>query len=241
MGADPKKINPLVPVDLVIDHSVQVDMFGNGMALEKNAEIEFERNRERFEFLRWGQKAFSNFRVVPPATGIVHQVNLEYLAGVTLTAGADDATTAYPDTPVGTASHTTMISGLGVVGWGVGGIEAEAVMLGQPLYLLTPQVVGFKLTSRLRDGVTATDLVLTVTQMLRKRGVVDKFVEFYGPGLSAMSLPDRATIANMSPEYGATMGFFPVDAETLRYLERTGRADAARLVASSCSTPQLLR
>ncbi len=229
LGADPKKINPLVPVDLVIDHSVQVDVFGNVLALERNAEIEFERNRERYEFLRWGQKAFSNFRVVPPATGIVHQVNLEYLARGVLTAKAGGETWAYPDSLVGTDSHTTMINGLGVVGWGVGGIEAEAVMLGQPLYLLTPQVVGFKLTGRLRDGVTATDLVLTVTQILRKKGVVDKFVEFYGPGLSAMSLPDRATIANMAPEYGATMGFFPVDDESLRYLERTGRRDAAKL------------
>src|SRR5262245_39474155 len=229
MGGDARRINPLVPVDLVIDHSVQVDLFGTAAALEKNAEIEFTRNRERYEFLRWGQQAFSNFRVVPPATGIVHQVNLEYLAGVTLTAPEAGDTVAYPDTLVGTDSHTTMINGLGVVGWGVGGIEAEAVMLGQPLYLLTPQVVGFKLTGRLRDGVTATDLVLTVTQMLRKKVVVDKFVEFYGPGLSSMSLPDRATIANMAPEYGATIGFFPVDDETLRYLERTNRRDAARL------------
>ena len=241
MGADPKKINPLVPVDLVIDHSVQVDMFGNGMALEKNAEIEFQRNRERFEFLRWGQKAFSNFRVVPPATGIVHQVNLEFLAGVTLTARDGSATVAYPDTLVGTDSHTTMINGLGVVGWGVGGIEAEAVMLGQPLYMLTPQVVGFKLTGRLRDGVTATDLVLTVTQMLRKRGVVDKFVEFYGPGVSAMSLPDRATIGNMAPEYGATIGFFPVDDETIRYLERTNRPEAARLTEAYYKAQGLFR
>ncbi|HXS82450.1 MAG TPA: aconitate hydratase AcnA, partial [Methylomirabilota bacterium] len=242
MGGDPRKINPLVPVDLVIDHSVQVDMFGNGMALEKNAEIEFQRNRERFEFLRWGQKAFSNFRVVPPATGIVHQVNLEFLASCTLTrALADGVTEAYPDTLVGTDSHTTMINGLGVVGWGVGGIEAEAVMLGQPLYMLTPQVVGFKLTGRLRDGVTATDLVLTVTQMLRKRGVVDKFVEFYGPGLSAMSLPDRATIGNMAPEYGATIGFFPVDDETLRYLERTNRRDAARLTEAYYKAQGLFR
>jgi aconitate hydratase len=241
MGADPKKINPLVPVDLVIDHSVQVDMFGNGMALEKNAEIEFQRNRERFEFLRWGQKAFSNFRVVPPATGIVHQVNLEFLAGVTLTSRDGDATVAYPDTLVGTDSHTTMINGLGVVGWGVGGIEAEAVMLGQPLYMLTPQVVGFKLTGRLRDGVTATDLVLTVTQMLRKRGVVDKFVEFYGPGVSGMSLPDRATIGNMAPEYGATIGFFPVDDETLRYLERTNRREAARLTEAYYKAQGLFR
>ena len=241
MGADPKRINPLVPVDLVIDHSVQVDLFGTNAALEQNAEIEFARNKERYEFLRWGQKAFSNLRVVPPATGIVHQVNLEYLASATLTVQDGGATVAYPDTLVGTDSHTTMINGLGVVGWGVGGIEAEAVMLGQPLYLLTPQVVGFKITGKLRDGVTATDLVLTVTQMLRKKGVVDKFVEFYGPGLSAMSLPDRATIANMAPEYGATVGFFPVDAETLRYLERTNRADAARLTEAYCRAQGLFR
>src|SRR5262249_38292355 len=241
MGADPKQINPLVPVDLVIDHSVQVDLFGNGMALEKNAEIEFQRNRERFEFLRWGQKAFSNFRVVPPATGIVHQVNLEFLAGVTLTARDGDATVAYPDTLVGTDSHTTMINGLGVVGWGVGGTEPEAAMLRQPRYPVPPQRVGFKLTGRLRDGVTATDLVLTVTQMLRKRGVVDKFVEFHGPGVSAMSLPDRATIGNMAPEYGATIGFFPVDDETIRYLERTNRRDAARLTEAYCKAQGLFR
>ncbi|MEY4374212.1 MAG: aconitate hydratase, partial [Candidatus Eisenbacteria bacterium] len=241
MGADPKRINPLVPVDLVIDHSVQVDLFGTNAALEQNAEIEFARNKERYEFLRWGQKAFSNFRVVPPATGIVHQVNLEYLASTTLTMQDGGATVAYPDTLVGTDSHTTMINGLGVVGWGVGGIEAEAVMLGQPLYLLTPQVVGFRITGKLRDGVTATDLVLTVTQMLRKKGVVDKFVEFYGPGLSAMSLPDRATIANMAPEYGATVGFFPVDAETLRYLERTNRGDAAKLTEAYCRAQGLFR
>jgi aconitase A len=242
LKADPKKINPLVPVDLVIDHSVQVDVFGSVIALERNAEIEFERNRERYEFLRWGQQAFSNFRVVPPATGIVHQVNLEFLSrGVLIGPAVGGGQAAFPDTLVGTDSHTTMINGLGVVGWGVGGIEAEAVMLGQPLYLVMPQVVGFRLSGALREGVTATDLVLTVTQMLRKKGVVDKFVEFYGPGLSAMSLPDRATIANMSPEYGATMGFFPVDAETLRYLERTGRADAARLVEAYCKTQQLFR
>ncbi len=241
MGGDPGRINPLVPVDLVIDHSVQVDLFGSRAALEKNAEIEFQRNQERYEFLRWGQKAFSNFRVVPPATGIVHQVNLEYLAGVTLTSPDGGATVAYPDTLVGTDSHTTMINGLGVVGWGVGGIEAEAVMLGQPLYLLTPQVVGFKLTGRLRDGVTATDLVLTVTQMLRKKGVVDKFVEFYGPGLSGMSLPDRATLANMAPEYGATIGYFPVDAETLRYLERTNRKPAAELTEAYFKAQGLFR
>ena len=242
LGGDAKKINPLVPVDLVIDHSVQVDVFGNMIALERNAEIEFERNRERYEFLRWGQKAFANFRVVPPATGIVHQVNLEYLARGVLT-GPDPAggTAAYPDSLVGTDSHTTMINGLGVVGWGVGGIEAEAVMLGQPLYILMPEVVGFRLTGSLRDGVTATDLVLTVTQMLRRKGVVDTFVEFHGPGLSAMSLPDRATIGNMSPEYGATMGFFPVDDETLRYLERTGRGDAAKLVERYCKEQGLFR
>ncbi len=241
MGGDPKKINPLVPVDLVIDHSVQVDVFGIGAALAQNAEIEFTRNRERYEFLRWGQKAFRNFRVVPPATGIVHQVNLEYLAQGVLTAERDGVREAFPDSLVGTDSHTTMINGLGVVGWGVGGIEAEAVMLGQPLYMVMPQVVGFRLTGALRDGVTATDLVLTVTQMLRKRGVVDKFVEFFGPGLSAMSIADRATIANMSPEYGATMGFFPVDAETLRYLERTNRADAARLVEAYTKEQGLFR
>jgi aconitate hydratase len=224
LGGDPARINPLVPVDLVIDHSVQVDVFGSPAAAEKNAHIEFERNRERYEFLRWGQKAFRNFRVVPPATGIVHQVNLELLAGVVLTRTEGADTVAFPDTLVGTDSHTTMINGLGVVGWGVGGIEAEAVMLGQPLYLLTPEVVGFRLSGRLREGVTATDLVLTVTQMLRQKGVVDKFVEFYGDGLAQMSLADRATVANMAPEYGATMGFFPVDEETLLYLRRTGRS-----------------
>lgn len=219
MGGDPKRIQPLVPCDLVIDHSVQVDFFGTAQSLGQNVKMEFDRNRERYQFLRWGQKAFNNFRVVPPATGIVHQVNLEYLAKVVLTReGA-----AFPDSLVGTDSHTTMINGLGVVGWGVGGIEAEAVMLGQPIYMLLPEVVGFRLAGQLPEGSTATDLVLTVTQMLRKHGVVNKFVEFYGTGLDAMSLPDRATLANMAPEYGATMGYFPVDAETLRYLERTGR------------------
>ena len=226
LGGDPRKINPLVPVDLVIDHSVQVDYFGSLEALKQNAEIEFGRNRERYEFLRWGQKAFANFRVVPPATGIVHQVNLEFLAKGVLTQKEDGTIVAFPDTLVGTDSHTTMINGLGVLGWGVGGIEAEAAMLGQPLYMVTPQVVGMKLVGRLREGVTATDLVLTVTQILRKKGVVEKFVEFYGPGISQMSLPDRATIGNMAPEYGATIGFFPVDAETLRYLTRTGRTPA---------------
>ncbi len=241
LGGDPGRINPLVPVDLVIDHSVQVDVFGSNAALEQNAEIEFTRNRERYEFLRWGQKSFRNFRVVPPATGIVHQVNLEYLAQGVITAPGADGKLAYPDTLVGTDSHTTMINGLGVVGWGVGGIEAEAVMLGQPLYMVMPQVVGFRLQGRLRDGVTATDLVLTVTQMLRKKGVVDKFVEFCGPGLSAMSVADRATLSNMAPEYGATMGFFPVDAETLRYLERTNRGDQAALVGAYCKAQGLFR
>jgi aconitate hydratase A / 2-methylisocitrate dehydratase len=224
LGGDPKRINPLVPVDLVVDHSVQVDVFASADALQKNAALEFSRNGERYEFLRWGQKAFRNFRVVPPATGIVHQVNLELLAQGVLTREVDGVTLAFPDTLVGTDSHTTMINGLGVLGWGVGGIEAEAVMLGQPVYMVTPQVVGFKLRGRLREGVTATDLVLTVTQMLRKKGVVEKFVEFFGPGLSQMSLADRATIANMAPEYGATCGFFPVDDETLAYLRRTGRS-----------------
>lgn len=226
LGGDPKKINPLVLTDVVIDHSVGVDFFGNGLALQKNADLEFERNRERYEFLRWGSKAFKNLRVVPPATGIVHQVNLEYLAQGVLEKGGE----LFPDTLVGADSHTTMINGLGVLGWGVGGIEAEAVMLGQPIYIVTPQVVGFKLTGALQEGVTATDLVLTVTQMLRKKGVVEKFVEFYGTGLSAISLPDRATIGNMAPDYGATMGFFPTDAETLRYLRATGRHQAADLV-----------
>jgi aconitate hydratase len=223
LGGNPGKINPLVPVDLVIDHSVQVDFFATGDALQRNAEIEFQRNRERYEFLKWGQKAFSNFRVVPPMTGIVHQVNLEYLAEVVMTKEEDGRTVIFPDTLVGTDSHTTMVNGLGVLGWGVGGIEAEAVMLGQPMDMLLPEVIGFKLTGRLKEGITATDLVLTVTQMLRKKGVVDKFVEFHGPGLDSMSLPDRATIANMAPEYGATMGYFPVDAETLRYMRLTGR------------------
>src|SRR5438874_5330629 len=237
MGGDPKKINPLVPVDLVIDHSVQVDFFGTAFALQRNADLEFERNKERYEFLAWARKAFENFRVVPPATGIVHQVNLEYLAqGVLVREGV-----AFPDTLVGTDSHTTMINGLGVVGWGVGGIEAEAVMLGQPIYVLTPQVIGFKLYGRLREGVTATDLVLTVTQMLRNKGVVDKFVEFYGTGLSAMSLPDRATIGNMSPDYGATMGFFPVDAETIDYLRRANRGTSAGLVEKYTKAQGLFR
>ena len=225
LGADPKKINPLVPVDLVIDHSVQVDFFATTDALRRNTEVEFQRNRERYEFLKWGQKAFRNFRVVPPMTGIVHQVNLEYLADVVMTKQDGEETLAFPDTLVGTDSHTTMINGLGVVGWGVGGIEAEAVMLGQPMDMLLPDVIGFKVYGKLRDGVTATDLVLTVTQMLRKKGVVDKFVEFYGEGLNSMSLTDRATIGNMAPEYGATIGYFPVDEETLRYMRLTGRPE----------------
>ena len=219
MGGNPDRVEPLIPVDLVVDHSVQVDSFANSDALRRNGEIEFERNRERYEFLRWGANAFESFRVVPPMTGIVHQVNLEYLAkGVIARDGV-----AFPDSLVGADSHTTMINGLGVVGWGVGGIEGEAVMLGQPIYMLTPEVVGFKLDGQLPEGTTATDLTLTVVQMLREKGVVDKFVEFYGTGLTSIGLADRATIANMAPEYGATMGFFPVDDETLRYLLHTGR------------------
>src|SRR5579864_1513109 len=220
LGADPKKANPLVPVDLVIDHSVQVDQFGTKGAFQANALLEFQRNQERYSFLRWGQAAFENFRAVPPDTGIVHQVNLEYLAPVVMTSNG----AAYPDTVVGTDSHTTMINGLGVVGWGVGGIEAEACMLGQPATMLLPAVVGFKLHGRLPEGATATDLVLTVTQMLRKKGVVGKFVEFYGEGVGALSLADRATIANMAPEYGATIGVFPIDNASLDYLRMTNRA-----------------
>ena len=247
LGGDPRRINPLVPVDLVIDHSVQVDFFATPDALQRNTEIEFQRNRERYEFLKWGQKAFNNFRVVPPMTGIVHQVNLEYLAQVVLARPATPESDraefiAFPDTLVGTDSHTTMINGLGVVGWGVGGIEAEAVMLGQPMDMLLPDVIGFKLHGRLREGVTATDLVLTVTQMLRQMGVVDKFVEFFGPGLDSMSLPDRATIGNMAPEYGATIGYFPIDAETLRYLRMTGRpADVVERVEAYARAQQLFR
>ena len=226
LGGDYKKINPQVQCDLVIDHSIQVDAFGSRKAFGINVAKEFERNQERYEFLKWGQNAFKNFRVVPPATGIVHQVNLEYLAKGVLTQKAGKETVAYPDSLVGTDSHTTMINGLGIVGWGVGGIEAEAVMLGEPMYMLMPEVVGFKLTGRLREGVTATDLVLTVTQILRKKGVVDKFVEFFGDGLKYLSLPDRATISNMAPEYGATIGLFPIDNETLRYYKMTGRSAA---------------
>ena len=223
LGGDPQKINPLVPVDLVIDHSVIVDEFGTATALGRNVELEYERNGERYKFLKWGQQAFKNFRVVPPGTGICHQVNLEYLGQTVWTKEEDGEIIAYPDTCVGTDSHTTMINGLGVLGWGVGGIEAEAAMLGQPISMLLPEVIGFRLTGALKEGVTATDLVLTVVQMLRKKGVVSKFVEFFGPGLDTMSLADRATIGNMGPEYGATCGFFPVDSETIKYLTMSGR------------------
>ncbi|WP_181705100.1 aconitate hydratase AcnA [Chthonobacter rhizosphaerae] len=228
LGGDPRKINPLVPVDLVIDHSVIVDEFGSPKAFDRNVELEYERNGERYRFLRWGQQAFDNFRVVPPGTGICHQVNLEYLAQTVWTRDEGGATVAYPDTLVGTDSHTTMVNGMAVLGWGVGGIEAEAAMLGQPLSMLIPEVVGFKLTGKLKEGVTATDLVLTVTEMLRKHGVVGRFVEFYGPGVGNMSLEDRATIGNMAPEYGATCGFFPTDGETVRFLADTNR-DPARV------------
>lgn len=223
LGGDPKKVNPLVPVDLVIDHSVMIDYFGTQDAFTKNVELEYERNGERYEFLRWGQSAFDNFRAVPPGTGICHQVNLEYLGQTVWTKDEDGETLAYPDTLVGTDSHTTMVNGMAVLGWGVGGIEAEAAMLGQPISMLIPEVVGFKLTGKLSEGITATDLVLRVVEMLRKKGVVGKFVEFYGPGLDNLSLEDAATIANMAPEYGATCGFFPVDEDTLEYLRSTGR------------------
>ncbi len=223
MGGDPRKINPVVPVDLVIDHSLQVDHYGSPEAEAENTRIEFDRNRERYEFLRWGQQAFDNFSVVPPAVGIIHQVNLEYIARGVQERPEEDGRVVYPDSCVGTDSHTTMINGLGIAGWGVGGIEAEAVMLGQPIYMLIPEVLGFRLTGRPRDGVTATDLTLTCVEMLRRKGVVGKFVEYYGPGLAAMSLADRAVLANMAPEYGATMGFCPMDDESLSYLRRTGR------------------
>ena len=238
LGGDPEKINPLVPVDLVIDHSVIVDEFGTPMAFARNVELEYERNEERYKFLKWGQQAFRNFRVVPPGTGICHQVNLEYLGQVVWTNAEDGETVAYPDTCVGTDSHTTMINGLGVLGWGVGGIEAEAAMLGQPVSMLLPEVIGFRLTGRLKEGVTATDLVLTVTQMLRKKGVVGKFVEFFGPGLSNMTLADRATIGNMAPEYGATCGFFPVDSETVRYLTMSGRSETRIALVEEYSKAQ---
>ncbi|WP_300524771.1 aconitate hydratase AcnA [Alcanivorax sp.] len=242
-GGDPSRINPLTPVDLVIDHSVMVDKFGNPQAFEENVDIEYQRNRERYQFLRWGQKAFNNFRVVPPGTGICHQVNLEYLAkGVWSSKSEDGNTYAYPDTLVGTDSHTTMINGLGVLGWGVGGIEAEAAMLGQPIAMLIPEVIGFKISGKLREGITATDLVLTVTEMLRRRGVVGKFVEFFGDGLADLTLADRATIANMAPEYGATCGFFPIDERTTEYMELSGRdADTIALVEAYCKAQGLWR
>ncbi|MGC9269796.1 aconitate hydratase AcnA [Acidiphilium sp.] len=242
LGGNADKVNPLVPVDLVIDHSVMVDVFGRKDALERNVELEFERNGERYEFLRWGQEAFDNFRVVPPGTGICHQVNLEYLAQAVWTATTDGKTLAYPDTLFGTDSHTTMVNGMGVLGWGVGGIEAEAAMLGQPIAMLIPDVIGFKLTGSLREGITATDLVLTVTQMLRKKGVVGKFVEFYGAGLDQLPLADRATIANMAPEYGATCGFFPVDQITLDYMKLSGRDEhRIKLVEAYCKAQGLWR
>ncbi|MEM8786086.1 MAG: aconitate hydratase AcnA, partial [Pseudomonadota bacterium] len=245
VGGDPEKINPLAAVDLVIDHSVMVDKFGTENAFRQNVELEYHRNRERYEFLRWGSKAFDNFRVVPPGTGICHQVNLEYLGQTVWTAkagGKASPTLAFPDTVVGTDSHTTMINGLAVLGWGVGGIEAEAAMLGQPISMLIPEVIGFKLTGTLQEGVTATDLVLMVVEMLRKKGVVGKFVEFFGPGLDRLSLEDRATIANMAPEYGATCGFFPVDDETLKYLEATGRKKPQiELVAAYAKAQGLFR
>jgi aconitate hydratase len=242
LGGDPRKINPLVPVDLVIDHSVIVDEFGSPTAFQRNVELEYGRNGERYNFLKWGQSAFQSFRVVPPGTGICHQVNLEYLAQTVWTSQDGPTAYAYPDTLVGTDSHTTMINGLAVLGWGVGGIEAEAAMLGQPLSMLLPEVIGFRLSGRLKEGVTATDLVLTVTQMLRRKGVVNKFVEFFGPGLDALALADRATIANMSPEYGATCGYFPVDAETINYLRMSGRADdRLALVETYCKAQGLFR
>ncbi len=241
-GGDPDRINPLAPVDLVIDHSVMVDKFGNPQAFEQNVEKEYERNKERYQFLRWGQKAFDNFRVVPPGTGICHQVNLEYLGRGVWSSDADGKTFAYPDTLVGTDSHTTMINGLGVLGWGVGGIEAEAAMLGQPVAMLIPEVVGFKMTGKLREGVTATDLVLTVTEMLRQRGVVGKFVEFFGEGLADLSLADRATMGNMSPEFGSTCAFFPIDERTIEYLELTGRPkQEIELVEAYCKQQGLWR
>ncbi len=238
LGGDAEKINPLVPVDLVIDHSVIVDEFGNPQAFKNNVDLEYQRNAERYRFLKWGQQAFQNFRVVPPGTGICHQVNLEYLAQAVWTKEENGETVAYPDTCVGTDSHTTMVNGLGVLGWGVGGIEAEASMLGQPVSMLLPEVVGFKLTGKVKEGVTATDLVLTVTQMLRKKGVVGKFVEFFGPGLDNMTLADRATIANMGPEYGATCGFFPIDKETLNYMNTTGRDEHRMALVEAYSRAQ---
>ncbi|MGI9388263.1 MAG: aconitate hydratase AcnA, partial [Methyloligellaceae bacterium] len=246
LGGEPQKINPLVPVDLVIDHSVMVDFFGTGNAFEKNVEREYERNQERYEFLKWGSEAFANFRVVPPGTGICHQVNLEYLSQTvwtkTVTRDGKPVEQAFPDTCVGTDSHTTMVNGLSVLGWGVGGIEAEAAMLGQPVSMLIPEVIGFRMDGRLKEGVTATDLVLTVTEMLRARGVVGKFVEFFGPGLDHLSLEDQATISNMAPEYGATCGFFPTDGDSLNYLEATGRTkDRIALVEAYAKAQGMFR
>src|SRR3979409_2635305 len=250
LGGDPKKINPLVPVDLVCDHSVAVTFFGTNTAVKKNVEEEYRQNRERYEFLKWSQKSFDNFRVVPPGTGICHQVNLEYLSqtvwtrkdSVKVDGKVASMEVAYPDTLVGTDSHTTMVNGLSVLGWGVGGIEAEAAMLGQPYSMLLPEVIGVKLTGKLKEGMTATDLVLTVTQMLRKRGVVGKFVEFFGPGLAGLTIADRATLGNMSPEYGATCGFFPVDDDTIDYLRRTARPEArVALVAAYAKAQGMYR
>jgi aconitate hydratase len=250
LGGDPKKINPLVPVDLIIDHSVAVNYFGSPTAFKKNVEDEYKQNQERYEFLKWSQKSFDNFRVVPPGTGICHQVNLEYLAQtvwtkkdkLTVDGKLQSMEVAYPDTLVGTDSHTTMVNGLSVLGWGVGGIEAEAAMLGQPYSMLIPEVIGMKLTGKLKEGVTATDLVLTVTQILRKRGVVGKFVEFFGPGLATMSIADRATLGNMSPEYGATCGFSPIDDETIAFLRDTGRsAERIALVAAYAKAQGMYR
>ena len=255
LGGDPKKINPLVPVDLVIDHSVVVNYFGSNSAFKKNVEEEYKQNQERYRFLKWAQRSFEDFRVVPPGTGICHQVNLEYLSQTVWTAKAKikfaDKTVAtelaYPDTLVGTNSHTTMVNGLSVLGWGVGGIEAEAAMLGQPYSMLMPEVIGVRFNGKLKEGVTATDLVLTVTQMLRKRGVVGKFVEYFGPGLASLSIADRATLGNMSPEYGATCGFFPIDEDTIKYLRDTGRPRSASRWSSpmprrrACTTPRRCR
>jgi len=243
LGGDPQKINPLVPVHLVIDHSVMVDEFGTPRAFDRNVELEYARNGERYQFLKWGSQAFDNFQVVPPGTGICHQVNLEHIArGVWSDEDENGTSVAFPDTLVGTDSHTTMVNGLGVLGWGVGGIEAEAAMLGQPVSMLIPEVVGFRLSGALKEGITATDLVLTVTQMLRAKGVVGRFVEFYGPGLDTMSVADRATIANMAPEYGATCGFFPIDDRTIEYMNLTGRpVEEIELTRAYCQAQGLWR
>src|SRR4249919_435807 len=241
LGGDPNRVNPLQPVELVIDHSVQVDYFGQANAFQLNAELEFARNKERYAFLRWGQDAFDNFRVVPPDTGIVHQVNLEYLARVVMAADSPDGPVCFPDTLVGTDSHTTMVNGLGVMGWGVGGIEAEAAMLGQPISMLIPQVLGFRLTGTMLEGATATDLVLTITERLRKHGVVGKFVEFFGPGLADLTIADRATLGNMCPEYGATIAIFQIDGMTLDYLRLTGRESRVPLVEAYAKAQGLFR